>query len=236
MRLRTRIIKMKVVISHLQAEYISRFDFPDTVFVFDSPTREDLAEVGDRPFVTMAKAGNRSANRNAGLAYWSSQAAGDAIIEFFDGDRFPVRYGDPAIEMESSGADILLYPCENDIRLAYARPGAHLYMKGPGNPFFSCGFAIRRNAIDRIVAFNHGEFFCEEFSGWGGEDQYMGTVAAHLGLKCVLSSHTLLNGSVGGDEGTHPDYIHATTTYIQLVLKNGMRSTLMDNVGPLPPR
>lgn len=228
---------MKVIISHHQTEYISCFNFQDAVFVFDDPTPEDLKETGGRPSITMGKAGNRSANRNAGLSYWMHHPISEApIVEFFDGDRFPVKYREPAAEMETTGADILLYPCEADIRFKYAKPGDHLYMKGPGNPFFSCGFAIRKKAIDEIVAFNKGKFFCEAFSGWGGEDQYMGTVAAHLGLKCVLSAYTLLNGSVGGDEGAHPEYVQATTTYIQLVLKNGMRSTLMDNVGPLPPR
>ena len=226
---------MKVVISHQQTEYISHFSFPDTVFVFDAPTPEDLKCAGDLPIITMKKAGNRSANRNAGLAYWAPHLTEpDAIIEFFDGDRFPIKYEDPAAEMAATGADILLYPCEKDIRFGYAKPGAELYMKGPGNAFFSCGLAIRKSAIDKIVAFNKGDFFCEAFSGWGGEDQYMGTVAAHLGLKCVLSAKTVLNGSVGGDEGEHPDYIQATTMYLQMVLKNGMRETLMDNVGPLP--
>lgn len=227
---------MKVIISHHQAEYLSRFSFPDAAFVFDDPAPEDFRGAGSHPFIVMEKAGSRSANRNAGLKYWLSLASDkNGIIEFFDGDRFPVQYEEPLAEMDKAQADILLYPCEKDIRLVYARPGDVLYMKGPGNPFFSCGFAIRMPAIHKIMEFNKGEFFSTAFSGWGGEDQYMGTVAAHLGLKCVLSANTVLNGSVGGDEGEHPDYMQAMTTYMQLVLKNGMKATLMDNVGPIRP-
>lgn len=226
---------MKVVISHHQTEYIGRFDFTDAVFVFDDPLPEDLKAAYGRPVITMPSPGNRSANRNAGLGYWLKQhLADDAIIEFFDGDRFPIRYGDPSIEMRKIGTDILLYPCEGDIRLGYARPGTPIYVKGPGNAFFSCGFAIYKRTIDKIMEFNRGEFFCEAFKGWGGEDQYMGTVAGHLGIPCALSAETVLNGSVGGDEGSHPDYINALATYIKLSIKNGMRETLMDNVGPLP--
>lgn len=225
---------MRVVISHRQSEYIRHFNFADTVFVFDDPTPDDLKYAAGHPIITMKTAGNRSANRNAGLAYWHDDAGNNSIIEFFDGDRFPIKYAEPEKEMSATGADILLYPCEKDIRFGYAKAGVELYMKGPGNPFFSCGLAIRKDAIDKIIEFNKGEFFCEEFSGWGGEDQYMGTVAAHLGLKCVLSANTILNGSVGGDEGAHPDYIKAITTYLQLAIKNGMKETLMDNVGQIP--
>ena len=230
-----RIINMKIVISHHQTEYIRHFNFADIVFVFDDPTPDDLAAASDHHVITMGQAGNRSANRNAGLAYWLSQnPEDDAIIEFFDGDRFPIRYADPAAEMSALGADILLYPCEKDIRKAYAKPGTPIYIKGPGNAFFSCGFAIYKKTIDMIMAFNDGAFFSEEFKGWGGEDQYMGTVAGHLGIRCALSAKTTLNGSVGGDEGAHPDYIQAMTTYIKLAIRKGMKSTLLDNVGPLP--
>lgn len=231
----TQIIKMKVIISHHQTEFIRKFPFSDVVYVFDDPTPSDLEAVKCSPYIIMGKPGNRSANRNAGLNYWLNQRPNsNSIIEFFDGDRFPIRYANPADEMERLGTDILLYPCNKDIRAAYTKPGNPIYIKGPGNAFFSCGFAIRKKAIDKIMKFNQGSFFSEEFKGWGGEDQYMGTVAAHLEISCALSAKTILNGSVGGDEGTHPDYIQAMSTYIKLSIKNGMKATLMDNVGPLP--
>lgn len=225
----------RVVISHKQSEYLRYFDTKTpTVFVFDSITDSDILAVGERPYIVVSTTGNRAANRNAGLGYWLNHGVSSQdIIEFFDGDRFPKCYVNPEKEMLDYNADIILYRCEQDTRLNYTKPGYMLCMNGPGNPFFSCGFALRKSTIDTIMQFNHGQLFCEDFVGWGGEDQYLGTITAHLNLRCVLSSGTVLNGSVGGDMEEHSDYIQAMNLYLKLVIKNGMRATFIRNTVPV---
>lgn len=226
----------RVIISHHQSEYLKNFDATiPSVVVFDDLTPADISAVGDIPYIQRKPMGNRGANRNAGLNYWlSKNPSENAVFEFLDGDRFPVMYDDPIKEMSELDADILLYPCNADTRYARHKFKETLYMKGPGNPFFSCGFAITKKALDAITAFNNGVFFREEFDGWGGEDQYTGTVAGHLGLRCFLSETIELNGTVGGDSQNHNDYLGSMNIYLKLVLQNGLKETFLDNVGRLP--
>lgn len=219
----------RIVISHHQSQSIPLFrqDIP-TVFVFDDITPEDVAAAGTAPHVTAPCMGNRSVNRNLGLAYWRSHTSlrDDDIVEFFDGDRYPVKYAPPEEEMRKYGCDVLLYPCEEDTR-------SRLLEKEPGpedtgwlsNAFYSCGFAIQYAAIRQVLEFNHGPFFREEFKGWGAEDQYMGLVLHKIGATAVLSRKTMLCGSVGTDVGEHPEYKETMRTYFNLAYLNGLIDT-----------
>lgn len=215
-----------IVISHHQSQSIPLFrqDIP-TVFVFDDITPEDIAAVGTAPHVTAPCMGNRSVNRNLGLAYWRSHASlrDDDTVEFFDGDRYPVKYAPPEEEMCKYGCDVLLYPCEHDTRERLLVEG-----RGPedtgglSNAFYSCGFAITHKAVKQVESFNHGPFFREEFEGWGAEDQYMGLVLARLGIKARMSHDVRLHGSVGTDAREHPEYAKTMRTYIDLARMNGL--------------
>lgn len=215
-----------VVISHHQSTYINSFGrlFGDrnVVFVFDALTDDDISVIGSYPSfhaVSVIGSGNRSRNRNAGLSYIENnfRPSDDDIIEFFDGDRVPVKYAGPCM----SNADVLLYTCENDKRLMKLVPGPVL-TNTLCNPFYSCGFAIKYSAIKKIKTINNENLFNEEFLGWGCEDQYLGLQCAKLDFRILLTDMTVLAGSVGGDELSHDNYGDTLQQYIDITLKNGL--------------
>lgn len=216
----------RVVISHHQSQFIPLFrPATPTVFVFDDIAPEDTAAVGATPYITAPCIGNRSLNRNLGLAYWCSHASlsDDDIVEFFDGDRYPVQYAPPEEEMHKCGCGALLYLCEGDARTCLLEKEPR--PRGTGwfsNVFYSCGFAMRYSAICQVRGFNHGPFFREEFKGWGAEDQYMGLVLHRLGICTALSHQVRLNGSVGTDVWDHPEYRDTMRTYFRLAYMNGL--------------
>lgn len=218
----------RVIISHNQTEYIMKFPTgTSSVFVFDAPSAEDIIlstrQMGQA--VTMDMAGNRSANRNAGLARILSQFEPDDedIVEFFDGDRFPVRYKPDVVDriMREHDISCMLYTCETDTRyqkIFVPLKGATIVDTGTlCNPFYSNGFAMRVRAIRKVIEFNGGEFFMTSFNKWGCEDQYMGLVCDRLGFRVALTRETQLNGHVGGEEELHPDYRDSLQQYIDLI-------------------
>lgn len=213
----------RVIISHNQTEQITKFanffnDMSHTVFVFDSPTDSDI-EIAERLKLqyTMPNInGNRPLNRNTGLAYLMSKytLVDSDVVEFFDGDRVPVRYCYNCLD----DWDVLLFMCEKDARADHYEPGlVDNWMLC--NPFYSCGFAIKYGAISRVCLKTGGCLFDEDFTGWGCEDQFLGLLCNSLGMKILLYDGVILNGSVGGDAVNHDGYRDSLQTYINKLLK-----------------
>ncbi len=218
----------RVVLSHHQTENIRKFPSGcSTVFVFDDPIQEDIDECNAHgcSHVCMPVAGNRGANRNAGLQKVLStfKPKPDDYVEFFDGDRFPTTYNPDSVLrlMEKYDIHCMLYSCGNDARhtkIYVPLEGATIVDTGTlCNPFYSCGFIMRVSAILDVIAFNNGVFFEQRFTTWGNEDQYLGLVCEHLKHKVALTCETLLNGKVGGDSDSHQDYRESLQTYVDLI-------------------
>lgn len=220
-----------IVISHRQPEYITKFP-KGSVFVFDAITDADSAtcEKYGYPYVTVDTEGNRGANRNAGLArvFRDYHLKDSDIVEFFDGDRFPVKYEPKRIMslMDEHGIDCMLYTCETDIRSTRIHipcSGATIIDTGTlGNPFYSCGFAMCVGAIRKAMDFNGGILFEERFTRWGVEDQYLGLVCDHVGMTVGITQETILNGCVGGDSDEHDDYRDSLQEYVDIVKEKGL--------------
>ena len=229
----------RVITSHSQSEHLSKFPIcvpPTTVAVFDAYTDADAQcchDLGIMP-VIVSQSGNRGANRNAGLQYLLDGAllAPDDIIEFLDGDRFPICYDLWTVRslICTHSLDVLLYCCSTDARtqrIAVPPKGAILLDTGTlCNPFYSCGFAVKFSAIDRILKFNDGHLFEPRFTEWGCEDQYLGLICAHLGLRVALTAEIRLNGCVGGDSDNHPGYRASLQQYIDLIYEKNLQIRL----------
>lgn len=217
----------RVVISHHQQKFIRQFDTTSTptVFVFDDPNDSGIQECKllGIDYVVSECEGNRSVNRNRGLSYIMSKfrLLDSDIVEFFDGDRFPVRYSQGFVSQ--SEFDVLLYVCEDDARLKRLDVPAETTRVDTGricNPFYSCGFAIKMSAIQRIMNFNGGYLFEPGFTRWGCEDQYLGVECANLGVDVAITREITINGRVGGDSGLHDDYLESLQQYVNLIRAN----------------
>lgn len=224
----------RIIISHNQSAHIRQFGrISNTVVTLDAPTHQDIDACSDMGFVYVVPeyTGNRSNNRNTGLAYiFNTYNVSDTdLIEFFDGDRYPINgYNATNIDtlMADEHIDCLLYTCNNDARLT------RIYVPLEGfsivdtgtlcNPFYSCGFAMRVSAIHKIMTLNEGEFFNTLFKGWGCEDQYMGLLCSVLNLKVAITSMVTLAGSVGGDSYAHSGYRDSLQVYVDLIRKNNI--------------
>ncbi len=218
----------RVILSHNQTDSIRKFPGgPSTVFVFDAPTDKDISECTklNCSYVQMPYAGNRGANRNAGLQkiLTTFNPQFNDIIEFFDGDRYPTTYNPDAVKylMDTYGIQCMLYSCGQDARhskIFVPLSGATIVDTGTlCNPFYSCGFAMSVSAIQEIMAFNNGSLFEPRFTRWGSEDQYLGLVCDHLHHKVAITCEIILNGSVGGDSDLHEDYRESLQTYVDLI-------------------
>ena len=223
----------RIVLSHNQTENIRKFPSGcSTVFVFDAPTQEDINECNSHgcSHVCMPVAGNRGANRNAGLkkVLDTFNPNFDDYVEFFDGDRFPTTYNPEKVLrlMERHNIQCMLYSCENDTRhekIEVQPEGATIVDTGTlCNPFYSCGFIMRVSAILEILAFNNGFLFEPRFTRWGSEDQYLGLVCEHLKYRVGITRETTLNGRVGGDCESHQDYQEALQTYIDMIREHNL--------------
>lgn len=222
----------RVVISHRQSENIRKFPGDcSTMFVFDAPTGRDIAECTDHGcrYVIMQSAGNRGANRNAGLqkVLDTFHPTDKDYVEFFDGDRYPTTYRPEIVTalMERDNLQCVLYACSSDARLSKVYvplSGATLVDTGTlCNPFYSCGFIMSVPAIRGLMEFGGGTLFEPRFTRWGSEDQYLGLVCDHLGYRVAMTCETILNGSVGGDSDMHEDYRESLQTYVDLIREHG---------------
>ena len=207
----------RIVISHRQTRFIDRFVQTfgsDFLVVFDDMTADDLDVVNRHniPYLQNPKMGSRTQNRNMGLYEWESKVnlADNDLIEFFDGDRPPVSYD---LSAAPTDFDVLLYTCENDKRLQKLKSGL-VNVNLLCNPFYSCGFCIKYGLVKKIYQMNDGMLFDESFTSWGCEDQYLGVMCGSLGAKVYLYDNVVLNGQVGGDELSHPDYVKSLQHYI----------------------
>lgn len=223
----------QVILSHNQTENIRKFPCGcSTVFVFDAPTKEDLDECAAHgcSYVCLPVAGNRGANRNAGLQKVLNELNPnfDDYVEFFDGDRFPTAYNpDKVIRlMEKHNIQSMLYSCEQDTRhkkIDVPSEGAVIVDTGTlCNPFYSCGFIMRVSAILEVMAFNNGFLFEPRFTRWGGEDQFLGLMCEYLKLRVAITNETRLNGRVGGDADQHSDYRESLQTYIDVIREHNI--------------
>lgn len=224
----------RIIISHRQTECLAKFPYaPNTIVVFDDPTELDLKECTrlGYSYTISTQSGNRGTNRNTGLysILKSSSLPDGDLVEFLDGDRFPISYNESRIWdlVTNHGIDCILYTCnEADARLRrISIPEGHTSIVDTGvmcNPFYSCGFIMKVSTIHKIMNFNDGNFFEPRFKGWGCEDQYMGLVCHKLGLKVALTREILLNGRVGGDANDHIDYKDSLQTYVNLIVEKGI--------------
>lgn len=234
----------RIIISHNQSQSLGKFPAgAPTVAVFDAPTDADVQRCRECGYemVTVPQSGNRGANRNAGLQYLLDGAllAPNDILEFFDGDRAPLRYDVWSVNslIRAYDLDVLLYTCADDARLCripIAQGGSALIDTGTLiNPFYSCGFAMRYAAIDKVLKFNGGKLFEPQFTKWGCEDQYLGLICAKLGLRVAITAEIVLAGVVGGDSDMHPEYRESLQQYIGTIHEKNLEIRL-EAKPPLP--
>lgn len=223
----------RIVISHHQAPYLERFSKSfQFVAVFDnmdSSDKDAVENLGIQDIVAVPQKGNRSLNRNLGYTLLSSVSplGMDDIVEFYDGDRVPQTYDPEYVErtIRENNLGVLLYTCEKDTRKSRYLQGESFRIVDTGsivNPFYSCGFAIKVSALERIREFNGGDFFRTEFTGWGCEDQYTGLVCHHLNIPVGLTDRICLLGDVGGDSDWHLSYRESLQEYINMALANNL--------------
>lgn len=225
----------RVIISHNQTDALKLFPKVGyTVVVLDSPSNMDLHTCTSLGYhvVRAEQSGNRGYNRNVGLSYILNNFIVEPTdtIEFLDGDRYPISsYSIDSVEtiMAHNNLDCLLYTCDIDARLKTIEvPSSGTRVIDTGticNPFYSCGFAIKMSAINRIMAFNKGSFFEPKFTKWGCEDQFMGLECYNLNLVVGLTTAIKLNGNVGGDSCIHFDYRESLQTYVDLIQEHGFQ-------------
>lgn len=218
----------RVIISHNQYKYISLFP-KNSLFVFDDIKSEDIKECHGNKFITVESKGNRGYNRNAGLNYIlkTFEPKDSDVVEFFDGDRFPIIYNEEYVKriIYQNDLGVLLYSCENDERHKRIKFDS-IKIVDTGticNPFYSCGFAITINAIKRIFEINENELFDTSFKEWGCEDQYLGILCDKLGIKVAITKEIILNGNVGGDSSKHFNYTKSLQHYIDKMLAIGIK-------------
>ena len=221
----------RVIISHHQTEFIHHFPSNNVTMVFDDITSEDIDKCKECQFnyTKSDLIGNRSKNRNVGVKYLSEHynLSDDDIIEFFDGDRYPIKYNIfSAIDlMTRHDLSVMLYTCQSDSRNdLYKIPETGALEVDTGilsNPFYSCGFAMKVSAIESVMKINKAHtLFNEEFTKWGIEDQYLGIQCHALGLKAAITKEVELNGKVGGDCEEHKDYLRSLEQYLITIQKN----------------
>lgn len=132
-----------------------------------------------------------STSRNYGLSLCDK----DADVIFLDGDRYLIS-GDYS-KLENQENDIVLFKCEKDQRTAKQvdMMQGNLY-----NLFYSCGFFIKRKAIEKIISFQ-GHFFEPKVEkNWGSEDLYLGDVCFHLRIPYILDESKILHGEIIGKD------------------------------------
>lgn len=224
----------RIVLSHNQTEYLYKFkDTQRTYVVLDAMSMEDSYTCGTLGYgvVPVATMGNRSLNRNRGLmrVLHDLSPKDTDIVEFLDGDRYPMEYSPSRIEelMDKHDLGCLLYTCSVDdtriSKLGINPCTTSLVDTGTlCNPFYSCGFAMRVRDVLSIMSYNKGHLFEPKLSSWGCEDQYLGILCSHLGVRVAITREILVNGAVGGDQHMHPSYRDSLQTYIDLIQNNGI--------------
>lgn len=121
-------------------------------------------------------------------------------VLFLDGDRIPYNLSIDLIQQALDTFDLTLIKCEIDKARPWftdsfrSNPHYHTF----NNCVWSCGFSIRRSAIENIKTINNGRLFNELFNGrWGYEDLNLGDMALVLNLTCgAFPDFTYLDGEL----------------------------------------
>ena len=178
-----------VIISQNQAAYLSEMHeavkgYPH-IFVLDRCTDSSaaiLTLLNENYILNRTGEGFLAGRmRNRGL-----EALGEIDDTLFlDGDRIPINFTDDIYQEAIKRFDITLARVKDDFRPA----GTDFMLNGQhgqcNSHCFSCGMLIRKSAILKIQEFQGGHLFSPKFDMWeAGEDEFLGTVAYHLGLSC----------------------------------------------------
>ena len=177
---------------HIVDMYNSLHEYPYSKFwVVDRCTDSSvsiLKELGEKCITTPNSLVGRQTSfaRNLGLSLCDFK--NDVL--FLDGDRY-VTTG-TLNSLESAETDVSLLLLEEDFRdnidfdYCYGRVM---------NFFYSCGIFLKREAINKILNFQHGELFSTDIQDvWGIEDTYLGDVCYHLGLTATIYKECRLRG------------------------------------------
>ena len=174
--------KMLQSISHVDARRI---------WVLDRCTDSSekyLEETGELYVKTPGKLTGRqtSTARNLGLSLCDPECD----VLFLDGDRF-ITSGDLA-NLYTWEKDIALLLLEHDARDEIINYEKHY--RTIHNFFYSCGVFFKREAINKILAYQSELFPVELQTHWGVEDVGLGDVCYYLGLTCDIYKGCRLNG------------------------------------------
>ena len=180
-----------------------------TLFVLTDPDIEDITtakelESAVATFIPSKRTEpdfHAGAARNYGYGYAKEMFKGTTTFVFLDGDRVPsIPFNEDSIEREVSGGAVLFLAKGGETR----QPGVTLNCNRFENGFFSCGFAITRDAAESASMFQGGNLFHPDFDGyWGDEDRFLGNVLGHLGYTARTYSGSL---RLGGNALTDSRY------------------------------
>lgn len=187
-----------VVITQNQSDYI--LDMIDclmeitgkVIFVLDRCTddTENLLQITKQYYVKTdenLQGRQTSYARNLGLSHCNSESD----VLFLDGDRYLIK---GLFDFTQWDKDIALLKLEDDARDIVKDYNETCYGT-VHNGFYSCGLFMKREAIEKVKAFQNGELFKESIQDqWGIEDIYLGDVCYHLGLTCDIHPSIRLQG------------------------------------------
>lgn len=190
-----------VIIGHNERKSIQKmldsliFNFPDAnrIWVLDrcfDGSKRLLKSKGEFFVTTNFLFGRHtSSSRNLGESF--TDKSKDVL--FLDADRFIIN--DKKVRLNKT-TDVELLLLKEDSRWD-ARGWFSDYSEIYGtvhNGFYSCGIFMKRDAIEKVKAFQ-GELFSTDIEKWWGiEDTYLGDVCYHLGLSCDINKEIVLNG------------------------------------------
>jgi len=213
------------VISHNQNKWITPMlealsGFPNKLFVLDKcrDGSRELLKRSQIPYIETECSGHGAAfARNAG-AVSILETFPDADILFLDGDRVPHNVTFAKVKEGLEKFDEILIMCMEDIRKYQdlTREGVFkpydfdIRKKHVGfdskynlwNAFYTCGFAMRNEAMLEVMSVCDGNLFAANLMGtYGYEDNVLGIECKMLGHKMAfMPSQCFLEGWVGNDK------------------------------------
>lgn len=201
-------------------------DYP-RLFVLDRTTdgsREFLMEEGER-FVekNTGRGFEAGSARNLGL---SLVPASDDVL-FFDGDRHPIGISPALVEQALATYDVTLISAEKELCRGWFTDHftENPLMGFKGNSFFTCGFLMRRSAIQEILKLSmFNLLFNPLYDGaYGTEDMFLGDMVYHIGLSC---GGFPISCRVNGEVGVMDEEYKAHRSKEQWAMRDGMRALL----------
>ena len=167
------------------------------------------------------------ANRDNGLMASYKKFGRTGHVLFLDGDRTPKGFNSKDIIecMSRLSVDALLFTCECGDTRSIATTSEY---EGPVDTgsllseFYSCGFVLTDNAIEKVRKVNGGRLFHPIFDGtWGEEDKYLGIQLDALGLRTGFTHAVRLGGDRPGNDQDHPEFVQSLQKRVDLMAKNG---------------